>query len=225
MAKNRKEAQSFILDMIDEMCPGGPNKEIYLELFSKMDDKQFETYMLGLQQGTIRLAVVEPNFAKSKINLKRNFAIAKKLNHQFFQRVWIPAKNGNRSYLSPVPYLIVDLPLRRQAQLLSKKISIPEDNNSVDNFTGQPTGKSKGAKISFPETQLLAAMGLDKTLEELLKYRGGDEKGFNAMNVIIDRTGQVDLSTIAPYAGGVKSTQTLNQFLRGAHLKSTLIQK
>jgi hypothetical protein len=220
--KNRKAAQDFILKYIDKILPTGENKAIYETMFSNMDDKQFDVFMKNLQDGTQRLAVVSPNFNKARIDLKRNFTIAKELGHEFFQRVWIPAKDGNRAYLSPIPYLIVSLPLRRQAQLLSKKVSIPEDNNSVDDFTGQPTGKSKGAKVSYPEVQVLASMGLDKSIEELMKYRGGDEKGFNSMNTMIDRTGQVDLKTIAPYTSGVKSTLTLKTYLLAAHLGNTL---
>lgn len=225
MSNNRKAAEAVILENIEEMLPGGENKAIYANMFAAMSDSEFEDYIKALKDGSKRLAVVAPNFGKSKLSLERNFALAKKLNHKFFQRVWVPAKNGNRSYLSPVPYLVVDLPLRRQAQLLQKKISIPEDNNSVDDFTGQPTGKSKGAKISYPEVQVIAAMGLDNCLQELLKYRGGDERGFNAMNTVISRTGRVDMKTIAPYAGGVKSTKTLDQFFRAMHLKSTLRSK
>lgn len=222
MAKNRKEAEAFILKYIHALLPSGENKAIYEKLFADMDDKQFDSFMQDLQSGQRRLAVISPNFSKARIDIKRNFAIAKELGHNFFQRVWIPAKNGNRAYLSPIPYLIVTLPLRRQAQMLTKKVSIPEDNNSVDDFTGQPTGKSKGAKVSYPEIQVLAAMGLDQSLEELLKYRGGDEKGFNAMNTMIDRTGQVSMKTIEPYTSGVKSTQTLKTYLLAAHLKNTL---
>lgn len=222
MAKNRKAAQDLCLSIIDEMLPGGENKKIYEDLFSKMSDAEFDKWMTGLERGTIRLSVVSPNYSTAKIDVKRNIGIAKKLGHNFFQRVWIPPKGDTRGYLTPIPYMVVELPLRRQAQILNKKISIPEDNNSVDHFTGQATGKSKGAKISYPETQVIAAMGMDACLQELLKFRGGDERGFSAMNTMIDRTGRVSLKEIQPYTSGVKSIHTLKMFLNAAHLKSTL---
>lgn len=218
----RQQTEAFILEYIQKLIPGEENTQLYQSLFASMDDAQFAQFIQDLQTHKTKLTVLAPNFGKNRLDLKRNFQLAKELNHNFFQRIWIPAKDGNRSYLSPIPYLIVDLPLRRQAQLLSKKISIPEDNNSVDDFTGQPTGKSKGSKVSYPEIQVMAAMGLDQCLTEFLKYRGGDEKGFNAMNTTIDRTGTVSLKQIAPYASGVKSTHTLKMLLRGLHLSSTL---
>ena len=222
MAGNRKAAEQLILETIEKICPGGENAQLYKDLFATMDDKAFEVFINDLDAGKQRLAIVAPNFGKSKLSTARNIAIAEEMGHNFFQRIWIPAKGDRPAYLTPVPYLVADFPLRRQAQLLDKKISIPEDNNSVDDFTGQPTGKSKGSKISYPEVQVLAALGLENNLIEFMKYRGGDEKGFNAMNVSISRTGGVSLKAIEPFSGKVKSTQSLKTMLTAAHLKNTL---
>ncbi len=219
---NRKAAQDFILTYIEKIIPGEENKNLYLTLFENMSDREFDTFMLDLESGKINLSITAPNFGKNRLETSRNIEIAKELGHNFFQRVWVPAQNGNPSYLTPIPYLVMDLPIRRQAQVLSKKISIPEDNNSVDDFTGQPTGKSKGSKISYPETQVLAAIGLNEGLAEFLKFRGGDEKGFNAMNTMIDRTGSVSIKAIDKYSSGVKSTHTLRTFLTCLHLRNNL---
>jgi hypothetical protein len=222
MAGKRQQTEAFIIAHINELTGGTSNEPLYTQLFASMDDKAFDKFMADLDSGEQQLCVVAPNFGKEKLSVPRNLAIAERLGHQFFQRVWIPAKGEVPSYLSPIPYLVVDLPLRRQAQILQKKISIPEDNNSVDDFTGQPTGKSKGSRVSYPETQVLAALGLNSCLTEFLKYRGGDEKGFNAMNTMINRTGGVSMNAIEPFSGKVKSTSTLKSVLAGMHLKSTL---
>lgn len=219
---NRAKTEQFITTYIDKIAPGGENKKLYLDMFSAMSDEQFTAFIDGLKTGKTNLCVISPNFSKNKIDIKRNLDIAKELGHNFFQRIWIPAKGSIPSYLTPIPYLVVDLPLRRQAQILEKKISIPEDNNSVDNFTGQPTGKSKGSRMSYPETQVLASLNLKHSLVEFLKYRGGDDKGFNAMNTMIARTGGVKMSAIQAYSGEVKSTVTLRTMLTCMHLRNTL---
>lgn len=202
--------------------PGSENTQIYKDLFAQMSDEQFEEFMKEIKNGTANLSIVAPNNHKYSLDLERNLKIADELKHDFFQRVWIHSNGQRPTYLTPIPYMIVKLPLRRQAQLLVKKISIPEDNKSVDDLTGQPTGKSKGSKISYPEAQVLAALGLDKSLNELLKYRGGDLKGFDAMNRLIARNGEVQLDALEPYASGVESTKTLKTILTAMHLKSTL---
>lgn len=218
----RKLAQDFIITYIQKILPGKENSELYNKLFSDMSDEDFSKFIDDLESGKTRLAIINPNFSKNKLEVSRNLAIAKELKHNFFQRVWIPEKKGVPSHLTPIKYLVIDLPLRRQAQLLDKKISIPEDNNSIDNLTGQPTGKSKGSKISFPELQILAALNLEKSITEMIKYRGGDEKGYNAMTTSIARTGSVSLNAIEPFSGEVKSTQALRTLLSGMHLKNSL---
>ena len=222
MADNRKETENFIIEWIDKIAPGGENKKIYEDLFATMDDEAFKLFMSDIESGEKSLAVISPNFGKARLDTGRNLQLAKELGHNFFQRIWIEGSGDTPTYLTPIPYLIVDLPLRRQAQLLVKKISIPEDNKSVDDFTGQPTGKSKGSRVSYPETQVMAAMGLDSCLIEMLKYRGGDNKGFNAMNNSISKTGGVRLKAIEHLASGVESTRTMKTYLTAMHLQNTL---
>lgn len=223
MSNLRTETQEFILTYIRKITGGDENVKIYQDLFASMSNKDFEEFMKGIESGETRLAVVCPNFSKQKLSTERNLAIAKELGHKFFQRIWFQGDENTPTYLSPIPYLVVDLPLRRQAQLLVKKISIPETNSSVDDLTGQPTGKSRGSKISYPETQVMAAMGLDNSLVEMIKYRGGDTKGFQAMNTYISRMGNVSLDSIKHLAGGVEATKTLQIYLNCLHLSNTLV--
>jgi hypothetical protein len=222
MAGNRKAAEAVILEWIEKLIPDSGNRDLYANLFAGMDDAAFAVWMEKLERQEIRLAVVAPNLAKSSLDIDRNLKLADELGHNFFERILIDNGNDIPPYLSPVRYLVVDLPLRRQAQLLVKKISIPEDTKSVDDFTGQPTGKSKGSKISYPETQIMAALNLDANLTEMLKYRGGDEKGFDALNSSISKTGGVSLQSIEKLGTQVKSTQTLSIILTCMHLENTL---
>jgi hypothetical protein len=213
----RQAAEEFILKYIEQLVPGSANAQNYKDLMGEMDDKQFHDFISSLGSGETSLAIVAPNFSKSRITIENNLRIADELGHEFYERLWIKDSEDTPAYLSPVAYLVFDLPLRRQAQLQVKKMSVPEDNMSVDDLTGQPSGKSDSAKISFPETQVLAALKLDYTLKEFLKYRGGDTQGFNAMNDSFAKTGGASQEAIKHLAGGVRSTQTLRTLLTAMH--------
>lgn len=222
---NRKAAEDFIIEYVCKIMgegKDGPNAQLYINYFKSINDKEFDQYIKDLETEMKHLVIIAPNLAKTKISTERNLAIAKELGHSFFQRIWIEGQGDKPTYLTPIPYMVVDLPIRRQAQLLVKKISIPEDNKSVDEFTGQATGKSKGAGISYPEVQVMAAMNLNNSLLEMIKFRGGDVKGFNAMNDSISRTGGVNLDAIKHVASGVESTRLLKTYLTTIHLKSTI---
>lgn len=224
MAGNRKEAEKIIIDMVEAILPGGGNKEVYENFFAKMSDKDFDSWMEDLNSGRERPFIYVPNLGKVKISTERNFAIAKKIGHNFFERIWIDEKDPNRpKYLTNVPYIILELPVRRQSQLLVKKISVPENNKSIDQVSGQAAGDSRSARISYPELQFLMGMNLPNSLLEFMKFRGGDKGGFNAMNRTISADGTVTLRSINHLSTGVESTKTLSAYLTAMHLRNTLL--
>ena len=219
---SRKKAEDFILKYLNEILPGNKSVEIYKDKFSKMSDKEFDVYMNNLKSEIECLVLYAPSFTNKKLSVENNLRIAKEIGHEFFERIWIGAKNSVPEYLTPIKYLIIDLPVKRVSQLLTKKIKIPLDNKKVDMLTGQPTSDSKGAKISFDELKILSAMGLDNNILELIKFRGGDLKGFNAMNAMISRYGSCNLEVLDNFSSGVESTKVFNTFLTAMHIKSTL---
>jgi hypothetical protein len=219
---NRKAAEASILADIEEILPGSDNPKYYQALFDGMDDEQFDGFMQRLISGDTILSVIAPNFADARLEVTRNFALARKWGHSYLERIWMDDGDGTPIYLSNDPYPVMEVPVRRQAQLLDKKISVAEDAKSVDDLTGQPTGRSKGSKISFPELQLLAAQGLDDSILELIKWRGGDTKGYNAFVDALSGSGGVSMEAIKGMAGGVVSTQTLRTLLLCMHVSSTI---
>ena len=222
MPGNRKEAEAFIIKYVEQMLPGGGNAEIYRSKFAKMSDQEFEAMIEKIEAKKPVLKIVSPNLQKQKLDVGRNLAIAKELGYNFFQKVFVPARDGIPAHWTVKPHLLMHLPARRQAQILENKIGLPENNQVVDDLTGQPTGHSKGSKITYPETHVLAGLGLEQTLIEVLKYRGGDEGGFIAMNASIERTGGVSLKAIEPLSTGVKSLQAVRAYLTAMQLKTTL---
>lgn len=218
----RSQAEAFILEYVDKVFQGGANREFYENLFKDMSDSEFDLFMKRLERKEIFLVAYVPNLGSTKVTLDNNLKVAQELGHDFFQKLWIGPKNDEPAYLTPIPYLVINLPLRRQSQHLIKKRSIPDNDQTVDQLTGQPTGPSKGAKISYPELQVLAGMNMDNSITELIKYRGGDKGGYHALNALMSRYGVASLGQLKNYATGVESTKTFRVFLTSMHLKSTL---
>lgn len=219
---NRVKAQSYIHKFIKDLDPSGYNTKKYEIIFEGMSDKDFDEYMVGLRDGTKFLVAFKPPFEGKGITLNNNLKISPKYGVKFFQKLIISNDGELPPYKTPIEYMIIDLPVRRQSQNLIKKISIPESNKVVDQLTGQPTGESKGAKISYPELQILNSMGLDKSLEELFKYRGGDKGGLNAYNTMFMKYGTVNLKTLSNYATGVESSKSIKAYFLGMHLRSSV---
>jgi hypothetical protein len=157
-----------------------------------------------------------------RITLENNVRVAKKYDIKFFERMVIKNHPTQPDHIPPNEFPILILPCRRAAQLLTKKISIPTDNKSVDLTSGQVTGKSRSSRITMPELQIMYPIGLVKTAEEYLKTRGGDLGESVAMDKILYNNGEVSKSTLERYATGTVSARTLKSYFRAACIVSTL---
>lgn len=219
---NRKAATAEAVKWLEELLPGSGNAELYRKQLDALSDEAFDAFMTQLESGEACVSLTAPNLSKHKLTIENNLRVSKLLGHDFFQRLWLTDPNTNTLYLTPVKYMVVDLPLRRQQQMLVEKMSIPEDNSHIDELTGQPAGVSASSRISFPELQVLYAQGLDQSIEELIKFRGGDLKAFQAMNRMIVETGGASLNSIKRVPTRVRSTETLSTILKAMHLDNTL---
>lgn len=223
MSASRKAAFiNFILSNLEAIAPGNSDTPRYKAYLEKMSDKEMKEYAKSLQSGEKYLTLTVPNAGKTKLSLERNFALAEKLGVKFFQKLWIEGKGDLPTYQTPIEYLVLMLPVRLASQRVAKKMSIPKTQRVINPLTGQPTGDSKGAGISLPELRVASALGLENSMVEMIKYRGGDLRGNAALNASLMRTGQASQETLKHYASGVESTKTLKTYLTSAHLKNTL---
>lgn len=222
MGASRAEVTNYILENLEALLPGNTDTPRYKAFLEGLSNKDFTTYMEDLKSGKKYLTITAPNFGPTQLNIDRNFDLGKKLGLKFFQKLWYDGDEDTPRHQSAVERLVVMLPFRVASQRLTKKMSIPRTQRVVNTLTGQPTGDSKGAAISFPELRVCAAMGLDSTMEELMKYRGGDARGGSAMMASLLRTGRANLKTLSHFASGVESTKTLRTYLNSIMLKANL---
>ena len=214
----RKHAEKTILDGLTDLDPSGKNTKLTRSFFDSMTDEQFDDYISAIEAGKAYIGLVYENMGKNAITTENNLKVAKKWGHSFFHKLILTDAVTGQTYETPLPYPVLDLPVRRQVQMLKEKISIPEDNRHVDDYTNQPTGVSKGGGISLPETLVLYSAGLSQSLTEMIKFRGGDIKAMNAMYRAIAEQGDASLESISRLGTRVKSTVTMSILLKGMHL-------
>jgi hypothetical protein len=217
MARNRKAfTESAIADLalIDR---SGANSAIMKEQLDALTDAEFHAYVEECRAGKNYLSIIMDNLNNSKINVENNLAIASKFGIEFFQRIWTTDAATGLTYLTNQKYLVCHLPVRRQIQTLENKISIPSDNQHIDELTDQPRDDSKGAAVSFPELLVLYAQGHSSSIQELMKVRGGDLTAMNNVDKQIHETGGATLASVMAAGTVVKSTQTFSTLLKGMH--------
>lgn len=222
----REKATRFILDSIAGIIPGDKtNVELMKMRLEAMSDQEFHDLMLSMRPDAEKqniLPFFAPNLQENKIQLESLEALAQKLKTTFYHHLHLTDPESGVTFQTPHKYLVMDLPVRRQAQMRYKKDSIPEHIRTVDDLSGQPVGDSKGAKISYPELQAQSAQDLTNTILEEIKIRGGDQKAFEEFERQILETGTASLESILQMNTTVRSTEILSILLKSAHLNNNL---
>lgn len=218
----RQAVEEYIIGAMAQVMDGNRNPEIYKDFFARLDDDAFEALMDRMEQDDESFPFYHPNFSGKNIDLEHLIAMIKKEGGALMEQINMVDFETGQKFLTPIEYPILRLPLRIQQQKLQKKMSVPKDNKHVDDLTGQPTTESKGSAISYPEIQILYAMGLQKTMGELLKVRGGDEKAYREYNNEIIATGGVNIEAITSQKTKVKSTKTVGSILTAMMLANNM---
>ena len=216
---SRRKAEAFLLKYVDQIAPDSGNAEIWKNRLKEMDDEAFEQFIIRLEEGEEIISLFVPNLSEAGLSVKRNLEIAEELGHNFFQHLYLTDKDTGLVYKTPIPHIVVDLPIRRQVQMLAKESAIPGNVVDVDERSGQPASHEAGARFSYPELQVNQAKGLNASIIELIRFRGGDERSHQAMLRQISQTGEAELEPIQEaLPSDVKSTEVLMTYLKAMHL-------
>lgn len=195
IAQKKKKILDFICKLCDTMEPSGLNSKRYRQIIGQMNDKEFDQFMNYMKEGKWQLHIVAPNMI---VNLQNEDLLkaCDLIGLDLFQRVWMYDKATGRKFLTDNKYMFVKLPIRRQQQFLDEKISVPDNDRTIDGLTGQVTGDSRSCSITNPEIQILAARGLNNTLQELVNIRGGNIHGYSEFRRMLEENGEGDLDIL-----------------------------
>lgn len=227
----RKQVTAFIGDAIGKIIPGDKsNVELITTFLNKMSEEDFDSYIRSLarpedpdmEHEQEILPFVAPNFKDPRVTMENLMALAEEIDHPLFEQLWLTDPQTGTTYLTPNKYPVSMQLIRRQAQMLTKKSSIPENTRHVDELTGQVTGKSKGSKISYPEVSAQLSQGLENTLVEEIKVRGGDRLAQIEFDRQLIETGEASLSDVTDGTGTTKATSAVAILLRGMMIGNNL---
>lgn len=232
MAISKDEFIKGICGDLALLTPGDDyNAKMLEKHLRSLSNKDFEEYVRSLlptkesgldQQNAIPIYI--PSFEPNQATIDNNLIVADKLGLKLYHHLKLTNPNTGQVYITPVKHLVGDVTLRRQIQLQSKKESIPEDDKTVDELTGQVTGASKGSKVSFPELQALGAQGLDKSIQETMSIRGGNPILKREWERQIMETGDANMEPLLALGYKPKSTLTLSRLFNGMQLDTNLAE-
>lgn len=214
-----KEIVDGMTKLISDKDVRDKNINLITSKINGMSALEMDQFVTDLENGTIVVPVIIPN-GSNGIDYENNMNLISKEKLSLHKRIII-TKNG-KSVMSPIPRLVMELPLKKPIQLLDKKRSIAENQNATNELTGQVTGSSKSVSITSPEIPLMMANGMNKAIKELTKYRGGDKNAEVVLEKLADLGLDITQETLERYSSGPEVNNTLKQFLRSMHLDATV---
>lgn len=188
---------NYICKYCDIMDPSKLNSNRYKKMLSNMSDKQFHDFMVNLRDNRFQLHLVAPNM-KINLTVKNMIKAADTMGLKLFHRVWMRDRATGRRFLSDNEYLVVQLPVRRQEQFIDKKMSVPDNDRTIDGLTGQVSWDSAACSITNPEIQILASRNMDASLYELVNVRGGNINSYAEMKRSLEENGEARLNDLDP---------------------------
>lgn len=215
---NRAKAMAVIKQRLSMFTGYDESVKEVESMLNDLTDKEFDAYMHKLRSGEETLPYIKPNLSKVKMSLKKNLEIAEKVGHTFFERLWLTDTDTGETYLTPIKYLVLRLPIRRQQQHLHKKVSIPATNTAVDDLTGQVTGPSASSRLSYPEMQVMYSQNLRHSIAELFTFRGGNVEMNNALERDAKSGDFPSMEDVFDPNSRVRSTEVLNVMFKAQHL-------
>ena len=214
MKPNIAKAKSVCIQRMKEWDKSGQYAKMYEDLFNSMSEAEFTKFIDGLKSGKNPLFGNIPNFSTVKVGVDHNVAMASSMGYEMYKRIWVTDPVTGVEYLTTNSHLVYETNVCRQIQILDHKLSVSMDNNSVDARTGQPADESRSARCSGPELMMLKSRGLNNTVIEMIKFRGGDNTSMRYLDDDLMKTGAASMAGVPGQAErSAKSVKTLSSIL------------
>lgn len=220
MNEATKAFKSIIIDGMNNIIVGDKkilddNVSLFSNLIDSMTEVEMDKFVDDLESGKIVIPLIVPNGSKG-IDYENNMDLIEKLDLPLHRRI-ITTNNGVDT-MSPIKFLVMEVPLKKPIQMVDKKRSIPKDTNSRNEMTGQVTGASKSMSATNPELPLMRANGMYKGIIELTKYRGGDTNAEMALERMAELGMEIDQNVLERYSSGPEVNNTLQQLFYSMHI-------
>jgi hypothetical protein len=216
----RKQVQDYIFKILKQIDLDGYNTKLYTEKFKAMSDKAFDSWMKDIRDRKYKLTIYIPNM-KNNVTMQHITNTAKAVGLTISDHLWMEDSTTSMKYKTNHKYLILRMPIRRVKQYLDAKISVPESDIKTDLLTGQVIKPDKGSSISLIEMQTLVSKGLDKSIIEFMKVRGGDVHAYSEFKSKLEETGNANLSDLSTDSVP-RSVMVAETYLRGMHIDNNL---
>ena len=229
MLKNstRKSMENLIYRVFSAMDPTGKNTEKYKEKFKKMNDKQFESFMVHMFNDHRSFLILEMETYVNEPTMDTLDNAAKELGIDFYETVCFPhmSTDPNKPFTTRFPVPVGFLHCKRLQQMKRKKNSTSTSIESRDVKTGQVVGKDKNSRSSDVENYAMMSYGAREATKEFMSFRSDDLAMKTEAYSSIYKDGYVDMNELTNDPMNKKTLNTFNVYMICMGLMTDLVDQ
>jgi hypothetical protein len=230
MTDKRKKIESLIDHTLQLLDPTGINAKKYRNMFQTMNDQRFKQWIesfLADPKSNIRVDIEEFGDGSRNLKFENIEKAADYIGIKLFENVYLPhvSSNPNRPIRTKQPVLVGWLNIKRTQQLATKKTGLALSDDDRDEMTGAAKGDSKGGTTTGIENEVLAGVGGDDILSEIIGARGDNVTEYDNMLKSIAESGSVKLADIKTNAYDKPTLLAADMYFMAMGIKTDLISE
>ena len=226
--EKRKAAEKLCYDVMNILDPSGVNTTKYKEIFSKMSNTEFVSFMQRMWEDDTLNYILDIVDFERDLEMENIEKAANFLGIPLEEYVMYPHLNQDRDkpIVSRVPCIVMYIIDKRMQQMAQKKNSTSIHTSDRSAVTGQVVGDDKNGRSSDIENAGLVTLNAINCAKEFNGFRAD---GLNRKSLAyseIATTGSVSLEKVEDSAGIGDRTilNTLNVLYLGMGISTDLVQ-
>ncbi len=222
----RKEIETDVFTLLDDMDPSGKNTKRMKDFLSKMSDKEFYAFFDEFFSNPDKLIPVGYEPYNNPVNLKFCHDVARKHGVPIYEYVYRPYVNGDKDNPPGTVHkiMVLDVPVKRLKQTATSKNHVSTASAKRDPRTNQVTSEDKTARVTDVEGYSLLASGQYYAAQECYGPMADDSAAHMEMLRRIQRDGEVELKDLPNDPLDKVTLNTINALLLGACIQTNMIE-
>ena len=222
VAEKKKRIIAHMKKYFDKMDKTKFSSKRLEDLINSFSKEEMDKFIARLKSGETILKLYTPNL-KNNLEMSSLLKLADELKIKVFERLNIQTTDRDEGYITNPEFMVVRIPIRRTQQTVEHKRALPHEDKKIDVLTGQRMGDDRAARFTNPELQALLGRGLKSTVEELMRYRGGDILNYSLYKAALEDTGGVNNNDLDPNSK-TRSSVVLSVMLKSMGIDNNLLE-
>lgn len=217
--------EKYIYDVFDRLDPTHANTDFYRSFFSKMNDKEFDTFFKKLFDDPNAFLTWHITPYENDIEAENIEKAAKFMGVELWDYVVWPygIKEGDNPITTPFKVPIGYINEKRVQQTAIKKNKTSIDMSMRDAKTNQVVSRDKNGRESIDENYALATYGAYYAMKEFMSFRADDSVMKEAAYNAIRHDGYVSLDDLPDNIENKAALNMLDAYMISMGLKTDLV--